>query len=275
MKNYVTIIENYWQNRDALPQDQKLLNDAKIDIARVLESLDKGEITVASKDSGVWEVNQWVKKAILLSFKITDSKVYQSGVSTWYDKIEQKFHNSTGEEMKQFSTRLVPGSYIRKGAYVGRNTVIMPSFINIGAYVGDGTLVDTWATIGSCAYVGRNCHISGGVGIGGVLEPIQANPVIIEDGCFIGARSEIAEGVLVEQGAVISMGVFLGASTKIVDRNTGAISYGKVPAYSVVVPGFLPAKEEGMPGLACAVIVKRVDQKTREKTSINELLRSN
>lgn len=275
MKNYVTVIEHYWQNRDALLEDQKLLNDAKIDVARVLESLDKGEIIVASKDSGVWEVNQWVKKAILLSFKITDSKVYQSGVSTWYDKVEQKFQNATGEEMKQFSTRLVPGSYIRKGAYVGRNTVIMPSFINIGAYVDDGTLVDTWATIGSCAYVGKNCHISGGVGIGGVLEPIQANPVIIEDNCFIGARSEIAEGVLVEQGSVISMGVFLGASTKIVDRNTGEISYGKVPAYSVVVPGFLPAKGEGMPGLACAVIVKRVDQKTREKTSINELLRSN
>ncbi len=275
MKNYVTIIEHYWQNRDALLEDQKLLNDAKIDITRVLESLDKGEITVASKDSGVWEVNQWVKKAILLSFKIIDSKVYQSGVSTWYDKVEQKFQNATQEEMKQFSTRLVPGSYIRKGAYVGSNTVIMPSFINIGAYVDDGTLVDTWATIGSCAYVGKNCHISGGVGIGGVLEPIQANPVIIEDNCFIGARSEIAEGVLVEQGSVISMGVFLGASTKIVDRNTGGISYGKVPAYSVVVPGFLPAKEEGMPGLACAVIVKRVDQKTREKTSINELLRSN
>ncbi|MBN8512154.1 MAG: 2,3,4,5-tetrahydropyridine-2,6-dicarboxylate N-succinyltransferase [Rickettsiales bacterium] len=275
MKNYVTIIEHYWQNRDALLEDQKLLNDAKIDITRVLESLDKGEITVASKDSGVWEVNQWVKKAILLSFKIIDSKVYQSGVSTWYDKVEQKFQNATQEEMKQFSTRLVPGSYIRKGAYVGSNTVIMPSFINIGAYVDDGTLVDTWATIGSCAYVGKNCHISGGVGIGGVLEPIQANPVIIEDNCFIGARSEIAEGVLVEQGSVISMGVFLGASTKIVDRNTGEISYGKVPAYSVVVPGFLPAKEEGMPGLACAVIVKRVDQKTREKTSINELLRSN
>lgn len=275
MKNYVTIIEHYWQNRDALLEDQKLLNDAKIDITRVLESLDKGEITVASKDSGVWEVNQCAKKAILLSFKIIDSKVYQSGVSTWYDKVEQKFQNATQEEMKQFSTRLVPGSYIRKGAYVGSNTVIMPSFINIGAYVDDGTLVDTWATIGSCAYVGKNCHISGGVGIGGVLEPIQANPVIIEDNCFIGARSEIAEGVLVEQGSVISMGVFLGASTKIVDRNTGEISYGKVPAYSVVVPGFLPAKEEGMPGLACAVIVKRVDQKTREKTSINELLRSN
>lgn len=275
MKNYVTMIENYWQNRDALLEDQKLLNDAKIDIAMVLESLDKGEVTVASKDSGVWEVNQWVKKAILLSFKITDSKIYQNGVSTWYDKIEQKFHNSTEEEIKQFSTRLVPGSYIRKGAYVGKNTVIMPSFINVGAYIGDGTLVDTWATIGSCAYVGKNCHISGGVGIGGVLEPIQANPVIIEDGCFIGARSEIAEGVLVEQGSVISMGVFLGASTKIVDRNTGEISYGKVPAYSVVVPGFLPAKVDGMPGLACAVIVKRVDQKTREKTSINELLRSN
>ncbi len=270
MKNYVTIIENYWQNRDVLLQDQKLLSDAQIDIFQVLNSLDKGEITVASKDSGIWGVNEWVKKAILLSFKVFDSKIYH-----WYDKVDQKFQNSTEEEIKQAATRLVPGSYIRKGAYVGRNTVIMPSFINIGAYVGDGTLVDTWATIGSCAYVGKNCHISGGVGIGGVLEPIQATPVIIEDSCFIGARSEIAEGVLVEQGAVISMGVFLGASTKIVDRNTGEVSYGKVPAYSVVVPGFLPAKGDGIPGLACAVIVKRVDQRTREKTSINELLRSN
>lgn len=275
MKDYVAIIEKYWQNREVLSEDQKLLNDAKTDIATVLNSLDNGEITVASKDSGMWEVNEWVKKAILLNFKITDSKVYQSGINTWYDKIDQKFQNSTGEEIKQVATRLVPGSYIRKGAYIGRNTVIMPSFINIGAHVGDGTLVDTWATIGSCAYVGKNCHISGGVGIGGVLEPIQAKPVIIEDSCFIGARSEIAEGVLVEQGAVISMGVFLGASTKIVDRHTGEISYGRVPAYSVVVPGFLPAKGEGMPGLACAVIIKKVDQKTREKTSINELLRSN
>jgi 2,3,4,5-tetrahydropyridine-2-carboxylate N-succinyltransferase len=191
----------------------------------------------------------------------------------WYDKINLKFSYDDKDKLKQSGIRMVPGAFVRHGAYLGKNVVVMPSFINIGAHVGDGTLIDAWATIGSCAYIGKNCHISGGAGIGGVLEPLQAAPVIVEDNCFIGARSEIVEGVLVEEGAVISMGVFIGASTKIIERNTGKISYGRIPAYSVVVPGSLPAKKQGLPSLYCAVIIKQVDEKTRAKTSINELLR--
>jgi 2,3,4,5-tetrahydropyridine-2-carboxylate N-succinyltransferase len=202
-------------------------------------------------------------------------QIYDGNCMQWYDKIDLKFMKRDKEKLEESGLRIVPGAFIRSGAYLGKNVVVMPSFINIGAHIGDGTLVDTWATIGSCAYIGKNCHISGGVGIGGVLEPLQASPVIIEDNCFIGARSEIVEGVIVEEGSVISMGVFIGASTKIIDRNTGEIIYGKVPAYSVVVPGSMPSNNPGLPSLYCAVIIKQVDEKTRAKTSINELLRDN
>jgi 2,3,4,5-tetrahydropyridine-2-carboxylate N-succinyltransferase len=273
MENYITAIEELWQTRDTLNKNSEHFSQAKLTIDNIISLLDKGIIGVNYKKDGKWCVNEWVKKAILLSFKTSEMRIFEGNSTKWYDKIEPKFTNEDDEKIKQSEARFVPGSYIRKGAYIGKNAVVMPSFINIGTHVGDGTLIDTWATIGSCAYVGKNCHISGGTGIGGVLEPLQASPVIIEDNCFIGARSEIAEGVLVEEGAVISMGVFIGASTKIVNRSTGEIIFGKVPAYSVVVPGFLPAKEPGMPGLSCAVIVKQVDHKTRQKTSINELLR--
>jgi len=200
-------------------------------------------------------------------------KIYDGNCMKWYDKIDPLSINYSENDFKEHGSRIVPGAFIRRGAYIGKNVIAMPSFINIGAHVGEGTLVDTWATIGSCAYIGKNCHISGGTGIGGVLEPLQAKPVIIEDNCFIGARSEIVEGVIVEEGAVISMGVFIGASTKIVDRHTGKIIYGKVPAYSVVVPGALPGTRPDLPSLYCAVIIKQVDKKTREKTALNELLR--
>jgi len=243
-------------------------------IKETIELTDQGKIRVAEKKDGTWIVNQWVKKAILLSFKINKMEILRGPYTSWYDKVPGKSVNWKEEDWKNAGYRHVPNGVVRKGSFIAKNAVLMPCFINLGAYVDEGTMIDTWASVGSCAQVGKNCHISGGAGIGGVLEPLQAGPVIIEDNCFVGARSEIAEGVLVEEGAVISMGVYIGASTKIVDRETGEISYGKVPAYSVVVPGTLPNKKNpDGPSLYCAVIVKKVDSKTRSKTSINDLLR--
>lgn len=266
--NLQTIIGKAWESRDGVNADTK--GEVRDAVEAVLDQLDGGSLRVAEKMGGAWQVNQWVKQAILLSFRLSPNKVIKD---EWYDKVPLKFDLWSEKDFKQAGFRAVPGSIVRHGSYVAKNVVLMPSFINLGAYVGEGTMVDTWVTIGSCAQIGKHCHISGGVGIGGVLEPLQANPVIIEDNCFIGARSEIAEGVIVEEGAVISMGVFIGASTKIVDRATGEVMYGRVPAYSVVVPGTLPGKNPSDPHLAAAIIVKRVDEKTRSKTSINELLR--
>ena len=243
-------------------------------IKETIELTDQGKIRVAEKKDGAWIVNQWVKKAILLSFKINKMEILRGPYTSWYDKVPGKSVNWKEEDWKNAGYRQVPNGVVRKGSFIAKNAVLMPCFVNLGAYVDEGTMIDTWASVGSCAQVGKNCHISGGAGIGGVLEPLQAGPVIIEDNCFVGARSEIAEGVLVEEGAVISMGVYIGASTKIVNRSTGEISYGKVPAYSVVVPGTLPNKKNpNGPSLYCAVIVKQVDEKTRSKTSINDLLR--
>jgi 2,3,4,5-tetrahydropyridine-2-carboxylate N-succinyltransferase len=243
-------------------------------IKETIELTDQGKIRVAEKKDGTWIVNQWVKKAILLSFKINKMEILRGPYTSWYDKVPGKSVNWKEEDWKNAGYRHVPNGVVRKGSFIAKNAVLMPCFVNLGAYVGEGTMIDTWASVGSCAQVGKNCHISGGAGIGGVLEPLQAGPVIIEDNCFVGARSEIAEGVLVEEGAVISMGVYIGASTKIIDRSSGEIIYGKVPAYSVVVPGSLPNKSNpDGPSLYCAVIVKKVDSKTRSKTSINDLLR--
>jgi 2,3,4,5-tetrahydropyridine-2,6-dicarboxylate N-succinyltransferase len=243
-------------------------------IKETIELTDQGKIRVAEKKDGAWIVNQWVKKAILLSFKINKMEILRGPYTSWYDKVPGKSVNWKEEDWKNAGYRHVPNGVVRKGSYIAKNAVLMPCFVNLGAYVDEGTMIDTWASVGSCAQVGKNCHISGGAGIGGVLEPLQAGPVIIEDNCFVGARSEIAEGVLVEEGAVISMGVYIGASTKIIDRSSGKITYGKVPAYSVVVPGSLPNKSNpDGPSLYCAVIVKKVDSKTRSKTSINDLLR--
>ncbi|HEY7809432.1 MAG TPA: 2,3,4,5-tetrahydropyridine-2,6-dicarboxylate N-succinyltransferase [Allosphingosinicella sp.] len=266
-----TTIEDAWERRDSIGASDREVAEA---VAAAIALLDSGEARVAEKGENGWAVNQWLKKAVLLSFRLSPMEAVPGGPggAPWWDKVPSKFVGWDAQRFTSAGFRAVPGAIVRRGAYVAKNAVLMPSFINIGAYVGEGTMVDTWATVGSCAQIGRNVHISGGTGIGGVLEPLQAGPVIIEDDCFIGARSEVAEGVVVEQGAVLSMGVFLGASTKIVDRASGEIFYGRVPAYSVVVPGVLPGKEGG-PGLACAVIVKRVDERTRSKTSINELLR--
>ena len=250
--------------------DKKLIKS----INETINLVDSGKIRVANKQNGSWVVNQWIKKAILLSFRINKMEMMKGPYTTWYDKVPGKTVKWKEKDWKKAGYRHVPNGVVRKGAYIAKNVVLMPSFVNLGAYVDEGTMIDTWASVGSCAQVGKNCHISGGAGIGGVLEPLQAGPVIIEDNCFIGARSEIAEGVLVEEGAVLSMGVYIGASTKIVDRNSGEIYYGKVPAYSVVVPGSLPNKSNpNGPSLYCAVIVKKVDEKTRSKTSINDLLR--
>ena len=243
-------------------------------VNETIELVDQGKIRVAEKRDNKWIVNQWIKKAILLSFKINKMQMLSGPYTTWYDKVPGKSVNWKEEDWKKAGYRHVPNGVVRKGSFIAKNAVLMPCFVNLGAYVDEGTMIDTWASVGSCAQVGKNCHISGGAGIGGVLEPLQAEPVIVEDNCFIGARSEIAEGVIVETGAVISMGVYIGASTKIVDRNSGEITYGKVPAYSVVVPGSLPNKQnQNAPSLYCAVIVKKVDEKTRSKTSINDLLR--
>ena len=244
-------------------------------VDHALDLLDKGEARVATREtSGKWTVNQWLKKAVLLSFRLNDMSAISGGPgkASWWDKVPSKFEGWGENRFRDAGFRAVPGAIVRRSAFIARNVVLMPSFVNLGAYVDESTMVDTWSTVGSCAQIGKRVHISGGVGIGGVLEPLQAAPVIIEDNCFVGARSEVAEGVILRTGVVLSMGVFLGASTKIVDRESGQVTQGAVPAYSVVVPGTLPGKSGG-PGLYCAVIVKRVDERTRSKTSINELLR--
>ncbi len=265
-------IEAAWEARAELSLNTK--GEVRDAVEATLAALDSGALRVAEKSGGSWQVNGWVKQAILLSFRLNDNTLIHAGEQVvGFDKVPLKFAQWSETEFRAAKFRAVPGSVVRRSAFIAPNVVLMPSFVNIGAYVGEGTMVDTWATIGSCAQIGAHCHISGGVGIGGVLEPLQANPVIIEDNCFIGARSEVAEGVIVEEGAVLSMGVYLGASTKIVDRATGEVFMGRVPAYSVVVPGSMPGKNAGDPSLYCAVIVKRVDAQTRSKTSINELLR--
>lgn len=266
------VIERAWDERDGI--DTATKGEVRQAVDAVLAALDSGEARVAEKTGGAWVVHQWLKKAVLLSFRLNPMEVISGGpgAAHWWDKVPSKFAGWGDREFSAAAFRAVPGAIVRRGSYIAPGAVLMPSFVNIGAWVGEGTMVDTWATVGSCAQIGKNVHISGGAGIGGVLEPLQAGPVIIEDNCFIGARSEVAEGVVIEQGSVLSMGVFLGASTKIVDRASGEVHYGRVPAYSVVVPGALPGRD-GAPALACAVIVKRVDERTRSKTSINELLR--
>jgi 2,3,4,5-tetrahydropyridine-2-carboxylate N-succinyltransferase len=266
-------IDDAFEGRDKIGPKTKGAVRKAVDSA--LGLLDRGEARVAEKQpDGSWRVNQWLKKAVLLSFRLNDMSIIPGGPgkAVWWDKIDSKFKGWSAARFRKAGFRAVPGCVVRHSAFIAPGAVLMPSFVNLGAYVDSGTMIDTWATVGSCAQIGKNCHISGGVGIGGVLEPLQAGPVIIEDNCFVGARSEVAEGVILRTGAVLSMGVFLGASTKIVDRASGQILQGEVPAYSVVVPGTLPDKNGG-PGLYCAVIVKRVDERTRSKTSINELLR--
>ena len=268
-------LEALWERRDTLSSATGGEDRRAVEAA--LDALDDGKVRVAAPDGqGGWQVNQWLKQAVLLSFRLTDSQPMETAAGA-YDKVPLKFAGWGANRFKEAGFRAVPGAVVRKSAYIAPGAVLMPSFVNVGAWVGKNTMVDTWATVGSCAQIGANVHLSGGVGIGGVLEPLQANPVIIEDDCFIGARSEVAEGVIVEKGAVLSMGVFIGASTKIIDRATGEVFMGRVPSYAVVVPGSLPGKPlpDGTPGpsLYCAVIVKRVDAQTRAKTSINELLR--
>lgn len=272
------IIDVAWDDRSNL--SSSTTGEVRDAVEGTLDLLDRGEVRVASMvDDGQWVVHQWAKKAVLLSFVLTDMAPIANGPgkSMWWDKVPSKFDGWGPDEFGEAGFRAVPSCVVRRGAYIAPGAVLMPSFVNLGAYVGAGTMVDTWATVGSCAQIGANCHLSGGVGIGGVLEPLQANPVIIEDDCFIGARSEVVEGVIVEQGAVLSMGVYISSTTKIVDRATGVITRGRVPAYSVVVPGALPGQPfpDGAPGpsLYCAVIVKTVDAGTRAKTSVNELLR--
>ena len=276
-----SVIEAAWDDRAALsPATQ---GETRKAVEQALSLLDSGRARVASRgEDGVWTTHQWPKKAVLLSFRLNDNEIMRGGdrglnnpapgVGPWYDKVPNKFGDWTGQDFKDAGFRAVPGSIVRQGAFIGKNVVLMPSFVNIGAYVDEGSMVDSWATVGSCAQIGKNVHISGGAGIGGVLEPLQANPTILEDGCFIGARAEVAEGVIVREGAVLAMGVYLSGSTKIVDRATGEVFRGEVPAFSVVVPGALPDPNGG-PSLYCAVIVKRVDAQTRVKTGVNELLR--
>ena len=271
-------IDAAWERRSELYE--YTTGPLRESVREAIDYLDSGQLRVASKHGDDWVTHQWLKKAVLLSFRLHGNEMMggdsslnrDPGVGPWWDKVPSKFGEWNEAHFKAAGFRAVPGSIVRQGAFVGRNAVLMPSFVNIGAYVDEGTMVDTWATVGSCAQIGKNVHLSGGTGIGGVLEPLQAGPTIIEDDCFIGARSEVAEGVVVGQGAVLSMGVYLGASTKIVDRATGEVFRGRVPPYSVVVPGSLPDPKGG-PGLYCAVIVKQVDAQTRSKTSINELLR--
>ena len=265
-------IETAWETRDTLnPQTKGAVRDA---VNTALDMLDKGTARTAEKKGEDWIVNQWLKKAVLLSFRLNDMAMISGapGGASWWDKVPSKFADMTPDDFKKAAFRAVPGAIVRRGAFIAPNVVLMPSFVNLGAYVGERTMVDTWATVGSCAQIGKDCHLSGGVGIGGVLEPLQANPVIIEDNCFVGARSEIVEGVVVEAGSVISMGVFIGQSTRIFDRASGSVTYGRIPAGSVVVSGTLPSSD-GKCQLYCAVIVKRVDAGTRAKTSINDLLR--
>jgi 2,3,4,5-tetrahydropyridine-2-carboxylate N-succinyltransferase len=275
-------IDAAWEGREQIsPATRGAWREA---VEAALDGMDEGRLRVAEKQGGRWQVHQWLKKAVLLSFRLNDMVEIpggpvdpERGAAKWWDKVPSKFAGWSSNRFRDAGFRAVPGAIVRRSAYIAPNVVLMPSFVNVGAYVDSGTMVDTWATVGSCAQIGKNCHLSGGVGIGGVLEPLQAEPVIIEDDCFIGARSEVVEGVIVEQGAVLAMGTFIGATTKIVNRDTGEIHMGRVPAYSVVVPGSLPGKKlpDGSPGpsLYCAVIVKQVDAQTRARTSINELLR--
>ena len=284
-ENLAKTIDLAFEQRDTIgPSTKGAVREA---VEQALDLLDRGEARVAEKAAdgtphGTWHVNQWLKKAVLLSFRLNDMSEIAGGPghAAWWDKVPSKFDNWHDNNFRAAGFRAVPGCVVRRSAYIAPGVVLMPSFVNLGAYVDSGTMIDTWSTVGSCAQIGKNCHISGGVGIGGVLEPLQASPVIVEDNCFIGARSEVAEGVVVRQGAVLSMGVFIGASTKIVDRDSGEVFQGEVPAYSVVVPGTMPGKQgehakrnSVNPNLYCAVIVKRVDERTRAKTSINELLR--
>ncbi len=266
------IIDTAWDNRAEL-SPKAAPAEVREAVAHVLEALDQGTLRVAEKQNGEWIVHQWLKKAVLLSFRLEDNAVMPAGGYTqFYDKVPSKFAHYSAADFAAGGFRVVPPAIARRGAFIGKNVVLMPSYTNIGAYVDEGTMVDTWATVGSCAQIGKNVHLSGGVGIGGVLEPLQANPVIIEDNCFIGARSEVVEGVIVEENSVISMGVYLGQSTKIYDRATGSVTYGRIPAGSVVVAGNLPS-QDGSYSLYCAVIVKKVDAQTRAKVSLNELLR--
>ena len=272
LKSFEKIINEAWESKNQVSSksNKKLLKT----INQTIELLDSGKIRVAEKKNSSWITNQWVKKAILLSFRVNEMKTSKGPYSTWFDKIEGKTQKWDKKKLIKAGFRSVPNGVIRKGAFIAKNVILMPSFVNLGAYVDEGTMIDTWASVGSCAQVGKNCHISGGAGIGGVLEPMQANPTIIEDNCFVGARSEVVEGVIVEEGSVLSMGVFIGKSTKIVNRSNGEILFGKIPPYSVVVPGSLPSKNNpDGPALYCVVIIKQVDEKTRSKTSINDLLR--
>ena len=274
MSNQETI-ENLWEKKDEINFIENI--EARNAVLEVLDNLDKGKLRVCEKIHGNWDVNQWLKKTILLSFRIQDMEIISGGpsvvdgTSSWWDKVPSKFQNWGSQDFQDAGFRAVPNCVVRRSAFVAKSAVLMPCFINLGAYVDEGTMVDTWATVGSCAQVGKNCHISGGAGIGGVLEPLQANPTIIENNCFIGARSEVVEGCIIREGSVLGMGVYIGKSTKIVDRETGEVSYGEVPPYSVVVSGSMPSKN-GV-SLYCAVIVKRVDAQTRSKTAINDLLR--
>ena len=273
-----TIVKKAFEERDTVNASTK--GEIREAVDHALDLLDQGKVRVAERESdGTWKVHQWLKKAVLLSFRLNSMGIISGGPdgSNWWDKVPSKFDNWKSEDFQNAGFRAVPNAIVRRSAYIAPNVVLMPSFVNIGAYVGEGTMVDTWATVGSCAQIGKHVHLSGGAGIGGVLEPLQAGPTIIEDNCFIGARSEVVEGCIVREGAVLGMGVFIGRSTKIIDRATGEIFYGEVPAYSVVVAGTLPGKPlpngEMGPSLYCAVIVKRVDEKTRSKTSVNDLLR--
>ncbi len=271
MQELKSIVEVMFENRANLTP-QTVTEDEKGAIDLAIELLNSGELRVAEKRAGTWRTQEWLKKAVLLYFRMNDNQVMGSHGMHYFDKIPLKFQTACAEELKALGVRIVPPAAVRLGAYIGPNTVLMPSYVNIGAYVDSGTMIDTWATIGSCAQIGKNVHISGGVGIGGVLEPLQTNPTIIEDNCFIGARSEVVEGVIVEEGSIVSMGVYLSQSTRIYDRNSGNVSFGRIPAGSVVVPGSLPSPD-GKYSLYCAIIVKQVDAKTRAKVGINELLR--
>jgi 2,3,4,5-tetrahydropyridine-2-carboxylate N-succinyltransferase len=271
MQELQKIIDEAFENRASLSPASApaIVRDA---VASVIEGLDTGRLRVAEKIDGTWTVNQWIKKAVLISFRLRDNEIVAAGSLNYFDKVPTKFGDYTPEQFREGGFRVVPPAVARKGSFIGRNVVLMPSYVNIGAYVDEGSMVDTWATVGSCAQIGKNVHLSGGVGIGGVLEPVQAGPVIIEDNVFVGARSEVVEGVIIEENAVLSMGVYIGQSTKIYDRETGEVFYGRVPSGAVVVPGSLPSAD-GKYSLYCAVIVKRVDAQTRAKTAINELLR--
>ncbi len=271
MQQLQQIIDTAFDNRASLSPTSAPV-EIREAVEEVIAGLDNGSLRVAQKVDGQWVVNQWIKKAVLISFRLRDNEIMPGGSTNYFDKVATKFGDYTPEQFQQGGFRVVPPATARKGSFIGKNVVLMPSYVNIGAYVDEGTMVDTWATVGSCAQIGKNVHLSGGVGIGGVLEPVQAGPVIIEDNVFVGARSEVVEGVVIEENAVLSMGVYLGQSTKIYDRETGSVTYGRIPSGAVVVPGSLPSAD-GKYSLYCAVIVKRVDAQTRAKTGINELLR--